>query len=171
VRSASFILPVEADFEERALDAVTYREGAPRSRVAATDRHSFPTDRRAHEIGQAACWSELAVRRRVAGVCPAQDYPSRSILFVVPFTPGTTADSLARLMQTHISQRWRVPVVVENKPGAAGIIGIDSVAKANPDGYTYLFASTAFGTLARSTRSCLRSRKSSRRSCCWERAH
>ena len=81
-------------------------------------------------------------------VAPAQDYPSRSILFVVPFTPGTTADSLARLMQTHISQRWRVPVVVENKPGAAGIIGIDAVAKANPDGYTYLFASTAFGTLA-----------------------
>jgi len=79
---------------------------------------------------------------------PAQDYPSRSILFVVPFTPGTTADSLARLMQTHISQRWGVPVVVENRPGASGIIGIDSVAKANPDGYTYLFTSTAFGTLA-----------------------
>src|SRR2546422_10706447 len=78
----------------------------------------------------------------------AQDYPSRSILFVVPFTPGTTADSLARLMQPHISQRWGVPVVVENKPGAAGIIGIDSVAKASPDGYTFLFASTAFGTLA-----------------------
>ena len=78
----------------------------------------------------------------------AQDYPSRSILFVVPFTPGTNADSLARLMQAHLSQRWRVPVVVENKPGASGIIGIDSVAKATPDGYTYLFASTAFGTLA-----------------------
>src|SRR2546429_3889479 len=78
----------------------------------------------------------------------AQDYPSRSILFVVPFTPGTTADSLARLVQPHLSQRWGVPVVVENRPGASGIIGIASVAKASPDGYTYLFASTAFGTLA-----------------------
>src|SRR5437016_8292610 len=78
----------------------------------------------------------------------AQDYPSRSIVFVVPFTPGTTVDSLARLLQPHLSQRWRVPVVVENRPGAAGIIGIDSVAKANPDGYTFLFTSTAFGTLA-----------------------
>src|SRR5213596_629915 len=78
----------------------------------------------------------------------AQDYPSRSILFVVPFTPGTTADSLARLIQGHLSQRWRVPVVEENRPGAAGIIGIDSVATANPDGYTCLFTSTAFGTLA-----------------------
>ncbi len=78
----------------------------------------------------------------------AQEYPSRSMLFVVPFTPGTTADSLARLMQTHISQRWGVPVVVENRPGAAGAIGIDAVAKANPDGHTLLFTSTAFGTLA-----------------------
>jgi tripartite-type tricarboxylate transporter receptor subunit TctC len=78
----------------------------------------------------------------------AQDYPSRSILIVVPFTPGTTADSLARLTQTHLSQRWGVPVVVENRAGAAGAIGIDSVARANPDGYTFLFTSTAFGTLA-----------------------
>src|SRR5438067_6667024 len=78
----------------------------------------------------------------------AQDYPSRTIVLVVPFTPGTTADSLARLLQPHLSQRWGVPVVVENKPGAAGMIGIDVVAKANPDGYTFLFASTAFGTLA-----------------------
>src|SRR5437667_12724242 len=73
----------------------------------------------------------------------AQDYPSRSILFVVPFTPGTTADSLARLMQTHISQRWGVPVVVENKPGAAGIIGIDSVANASTEGYSYRFHHSA----------------------------
>jgi len=78
----------------------------------------------------------------------AQDYPSRAIALVVPFTPGTAADSLARLLQPHLSQRWGVPVFVENKPGASGIIGIDAVAKANPDGYTFLFASTAFGTLA-----------------------
>jgi len=78
----------------------------------------------------------------------AQEYPVRQILFVVPFTPGTVADSLSRMMQVHISQRWGVPVVVENRAGAAGTIGIDSVARANPDGYTYLFTSTAFGTLA-----------------------
>ena len=78
----------------------------------------------------------------------AQDYPTRTIVFVVPFTPGTSADSLARLMQPHLSQRWGVPIVVENKPGASGIIGIDAVAKANPDGHTLLFTSTAFGTLA-----------------------
>ena len=84
-----------------------------------------------------------------AALCAAaEDYPSRTIALVVPFTPGTTADSLARLLQPHLAQRWGVPVVVENKPGAAGMIGIDAVAKANPDGYTFLFASTAFGTIA-----------------------
>jgi len=83
-----------------------------------------------------------------AGSGWAQDYPSRAISFVVPFTPGTTADSLARLLQPHLSQRWGVPVVVENKPGAAGMIGIDAVARANADGYTFLFTSTAFGTIA-----------------------
>src|SRR5207302_7999696 len=92
--------------------------------------------------------ARMALLCAAASSAQAQDYPSRSILFVVPFTPGTTADSLARLIQPHLSQRWVVPVVVENKPGAAGIIGIDAVAKANPDGYTYLFTSTAFGTLA-----------------------
>ena len=78
----------------------------------------------------------------------AQDYPSRTISLVIPFTPGTAADSLARLLQPHLAQRWGVPVVVENKPGAAGMIGIDAVAKAAPDGYTVLFTSTAFGTIA-----------------------
>lgn len=78
----------------------------------------------------------------------AQEYPAKPILFVVPFTPGTAADTLARILQTHISQRWGASVVVENRAGAAGIIGIDSVARAAPDGYTYLFTSTAFGTLA-----------------------
>jgi tripartite-type tricarboxylate transporter receptor subunit TctC len=78
----------------------------------------------------------------------AQEYPAKPILFVVPFTPGTAADTLGRILQAHISQRWGASVVVENRPGAAGIIGIDSVARSAPDGYTYLFTSTAFGTLA-----------------------
>lgn len=77
----------------------------------------------------------------------AQDYPAKPVLFVVPFTPGTAADNLSRLMQTQLSKSWGVPIVVENRAGAAGIIGIDSVARAAPDGYTYLFTSTAFGTI------------------------
>ena len=78
----------------------------------------------------------------------AQDYPSRPIRFIVPFTPGTAADTWARLLGPHISQRWNVPVVVDNRSGASGIIGMEVCAQANPDGYTLLFTATAFGTLA-----------------------
>jgi tripartite-type tricarboxylate transporter receptor subunit TctC len=77
----------------------------------------------------------------------AQDYPSRPIQFIVPYTPGTTGDMLARLLGPKISQRWNVPVVVDNKAGASGIIGTEAVAKAAPDGYTFLFAATSYGTL------------------------
>lgn len=82
-----------------------------------------------------------------AALAQAQEYPAKPILFVVPFTPGTAADSLSRLTQAQLSKSWGVPIVVENRAGAAGIIGIDSVARAAPDGYTYLFTSTAFGTI------------------------
>jgi tripartite-type tricarboxylate transporter receptor subunit TctC len=77
----------------------------------------------------------------------AQDYPSRPIQFVVPSTPGTTGDQLARLLGPRLSQRWGAPVVVENKVGAGGMLGIEAAAKAPPDGYTFLFSATAFSTL------------------------
>jgi tripartite-type tricarboxylate transporter receptor subunit TctC len=78
----------------------------------------------------------------------AQTYPSRPITFVVPYTPGTTADVLARLLGAKITQQWNVPVIVDNRTGASGIIGTNYVAKAAPDGYTFLFAATSYGTLA-----------------------
>jgi tripartite-type tricarboxylate transporter receptor subunit TctC len=84
----------------------------------------------------------------VAAAASAADYPARPIRFIVPFTPGTAADTWARLLGPHISQRWGVPVVVDNRSGASGIIGIESAAQANPDGHTFLFTATAFGTLA-----------------------
>ncbi len=86
-----------------------------------------------------------------AGLLPvlsaAQDYPSRSIFLIVASAPGTKNDQLARLLGPKLSQRLNVPVVVENKVGASGMIGIDAVAKASPDGYTFLFSGTAFSTL------------------------
>ena len=78
----------------------------------------------------------------------AQDYPTRPIQFIVPYTPGTTGDMLARLLGVRLSQRWNVPVVIDNKAGAGGTIGTDAVAKAAPDGYTFGFVATSFGTIA-----------------------
>ena len=76
----------------------------------------------------------------------AQDYPSRPVHLIVPYTPGTGADILARLLGPKLGERWKVGVPTENKPGATGNIGAEFVAKAAPDGHTLLFVATSFGT-------------------------
>jgi tripartite-type tricarboxylate transporter receptor subunit TctC len=70
----------------------------------------------------------------------AQDYPSKPINFVVPFPPGGSNDVLARLLGENMSKTFGQPVVIANKPGAAGNIGTDFTAKAAPDGYTIAVA-------------------------------
>jgi tripartite-type tricarboxylate transporter receptor subunit TctC len=77
-----------------------------------------------------------------AALAQAQNYPSKPIRFVVPFPPGGSADALARLIGVRLSASLGQPVIVDNKPGAGGILGADSVAKAAADGHTLLFANT-----------------------------
>jgi tripartite-type tricarboxylate transporter receptor subunit TctC len=77
-----------------------------------------------------------------AALAQAQNYPTKPIRFVVPFPPGGSADALARLMGVRLSASLGQPVIVDNKPGAGGILGADSVAKATADGHTLLFANT-----------------------------
>jgi tripartite-type tricarboxylate transporter receptor subunit TctC len=72
----------------------------------------------------------------------AEDYPARALTFVVPFTPGAATDFLARLLGKELEERLGKPVVVENRPGAGTNIGSHSVAKAAPDGYTLLMATS-----------------------------
>lgn len=66
----------------------------------------------------------------------AQTYPSRPIRFIVPFPPGGSSDLIARAIAPRMGERLGQPVVVENRPGAGGMIGVDAVAKAPADGYT-----------------------------------
>lgn len=66
--------------------------------------------------------------------------------FVVPFTPGTGADILSRILGPKLAERWKVGVITDNRAGATGNIGTDFVAKAAPDGHTLLFTATSFGT-------------------------
>jgi tripartite-type tricarboxylate transporter receptor subunit TctC len=75
----------------------------------------------------------------LASVCAfAQSWPAQTIKIVVPFTPGTGMDTIARTVSPKLSERLGQPVVVQNTPGASGNIGADQVAKAAGDGYTVL---------------------------------
>ena len=80
--------------------------------------------------------------------CVAQEaYPSRPVAVVVPFPPGGVADIVARPFADALSRELKQPVVVENKPGAGGGIGMGYVAKAKPDGYTLLLALSSISIL------------------------
>jgi tripartite-type tricarboxylate transporter receptor subunit TctC len=85
-------------------------------------------------------WFLLFAVSSVAG----QSYPSRPITLIVPYTPGTGIDIIARTAGPKISERWGQPVVVDNKPGASGNIGAALVAKAPPDGYTMMVTVNTF---------------------------
>jgi len=66
----------------------------------------------------------------------AQDFPAKPIRFIVPYTPGGTTDLVARTVGAHMAQALGQPVLIDNRSGAGGNIGMDAVAKAAPDGYT-----------------------------------
>jgi tripartite-type tricarboxylate transporter receptor subunit TctC len=70
------------------------------------------------------------------------DYPNRPLRLIVPYPPGAGTDGTARIVAEALGRQLGQPIVVENKPGASGVIGSDYVAKAPPDGYTLLWTST-----------------------------
>ncbi len=78
-----------------------------------------------------------------SSVAMAQDWPSRPVRFVVTFPPGGTSDIVARLISERLAARLGQPVVVENRPGVGGILGVDVAAKAAPDGHTMVLTSIA----------------------------
>ena len=82
----------------------------------------------------ALCLAEL----HGANPARADGYPERTVKIVVPFPAGGTADLLPRVIAESLSRKWGQPVIIENRPGAAGNIGAEQVYRAAPDGYTLL---------------------------------
>jgi tripartite-type tricarboxylate transporter receptor subunit TctC len=78
----------------------------------------------------------------------AEDFPSRPVHFIIPYAAGGSSDLLARLLGDKLSKMWNQQVVVDNKPGAGGLIGTEAAAHADPDGYTIYFATDGPLTIA-----------------------
>ncbi len=86
--------------------------------------------------GRALGWLAVAAAATLAPASWAQDYPNRPVKIVVASVAGSAPDVLARLIAEKLGAALGQPVIVDNKPGAGGVVGIDSVAKSAPDGYT-----------------------------------
>ena len=74
----------------------------------------------------------------------AQTWPDKPVRIVVPLTAGSATDVMARTVAQRLSEQLGQPFIVENKPGAAGTIGVGTVARAKPDGYTILVQSSSY---------------------------
>lgn len=94
-------------------------------------------------ISRIALWVLSAAGFSLVADALAQNYPTKPITFVAPFGPGSGNDVIARIVAQKVSENWSQPVVVENRPGASGGIGMETTAKARPDGYTVVIASTS----------------------------
>ena len=90
------------------------------------------------------CWLlSMALAAAVPSISQAQSYPSKPIRLIVTQAPGSGSDVVARLLADRLAEQLKQPVVVENKPGASGLIGHQYVLSSPPDGYTLLMSSTA----------------------------
>src|SRR6478752_9402505 len=84
------------------------------------------------------CMAMLAASILPAAPAAAQNYPNKPITIVVPFPPGGNVDVSTRILAASMNEQFGQTVIVENRPGAATVIGARAVARANPDGYTLL---------------------------------
>jgi tripartite-type tricarboxylate transporter receptor subunit TctC len=91
-------------------------------------KSTISTLRRALLVAACACTA--------FGAAHAQDYPNHPIKFIVPFSPGGSSDIVARLLAKDLEKQLGQPLVIENKPGAGAMIGLNEMVQAKPDGYT-----------------------------------
>ena len=95
------------------------------------------------KIANACLVASLMIAAPAWGQDPAANYPNRPVRWVVPFPPGASNDIIGRLVGQKLTEAWGQQFVIDNRPGAGGLIGGDVVAKASPDGHTLLLANPA----------------------------
>ena len=86
----------------------------------------------------------VALLAALCGAAVAQDFPTRPVRMIVPFAPGGPTDVAGRVIAQKLSEAWKQQVVVDNRAGAGGNIGMGLAANATPDGYTLLMVSSSF---------------------------
>jgi tripartite-type tricarboxylate transporter receptor subunit TctC len=100
-------------------------------------------------IAAAACMAAWIIQPLFAAPADAtKDYPSKPIRLIAPFVPGAGSDTTARTIALKVSEHWGQQVVVDNRTGASGAIGVDITAQANPDGYTICIISASHAVLS-----------------------
>jgi tripartite-type tricarboxylate transporter receptor subunit TctC len=112
---------------------------------------SFWMTKSAHGAGGRVAWTivaacVLAISALAPALAQAQIWPTRRVQIVVPFAPGSATDLLPRTIFEHVSAKVGQPIIIENRPGGGGAIGVSAVAKADPDGHTILVHSNALVT-------------------------
>jgi tripartite-type tricarboxylate transporter receptor subunit TctC len=105
----------------------------------------------AHGAGGRVAWTivgacVLAISAIAPALAQAQLWPTKRVQIVVPFAPGSATDLLPRTIFEHVSAKVGQPIIIENRPGGGGAIGVSAVAKADPDGHTILVHSNALVT-------------------------
>ncbi len=97
-------------------------------------------------------WTTAAITMLALSTMASAQDPDRPVTMVVPFPPGGVADTVARPIAEAMGRDLKQPVVIENKPGAGGGIGMTQVAKAKPDGYTVLLSLSSLTVLPEADR-------------------
>lgn len=88
-----------------------------------------------------------AIAAAIPAVHAQTSFPTKAVKIVVPFAPGGSSDNSARILAKQLAEKWKQPVIIENKPGSNGSIGAQQVAKSAADGHTILYAPVSIGTV------------------------
>jgi tripartite-type tricarboxylate transporter receptor subunit TctC len=100
---------------------------------------------------RAIVWAIAACCGGIAAVAAAQTYPTKPIRVIVPFPPAGAADLLTRTIGQKLGESWGKQLIVDNRPGAGGNLGLELAAKSPPDGYTAVMAAVTTNAIGMST--------------------